>query len=54
MPPASGATSAFTLRYRASHANHVGVLPAGSVTTVAVPAVQYPDGCGVRAHGASS
>lgn len=42
----------FTLRYRTERADGTAPFPAGSVTSVSVPAVQYPHGYAVRATGA--
>jgi endoglycosylceramidase len=46
-------TAAFTLTYTSARAGGAGEFPAGSRTTVAVPAVQYPNGYTVTAEGAT-
>ncbi|HEY9243543.1 MAG TPA: hypothetical protein VIP48_16270, partial [Streptosporangiaceae bacterium] len=46
-------TSVFSLVYSTSRADGSGVFPAGSQTTVAVPAVQYPSGYKVAVTGGS-
>ena len=47
------ATSVFTLTYSTERADGSGTFPAGSQTSVAVPAVQYPSGYAVTVSGAS-
>jgi endoglycosylceramidase len=44
-------TSVFTLAYSTERADGTGVFPAGSQTSIAVPAVQYPDGYEVDVSG---
>jgi endoglycosylceramidase len=44
-------TSTFTLTYSTERADGTAAFPAGSQTTIAVPAVQYPDGYQVRVSG---
>ncbi len=44
-------THTFTLSYSTQRADGAGAFPAGSPTTVAVPAVQYPQGYGDRRAG---
>ena len=45
-------TSTFTLDYSTGRADGTGAFPAGSLTTVAVPGIQYPSGYQVTAAGA--
>lgn len=45
-------TSTFTLNYRTERADGTGAFPAGAITTVAVPAIQYPSGYQVAVTGA--
>jgi len=45
-------TSVFTLDYRTARADGTGTFPAGSQTTVAIPAIQYPSGYQVVLTGA--
>jgi endoglycosylceramidase len=44
-------TSVFTLTYSVERADGTGAFPAGSQTSVAVPAVQYPGGYSVNVSG---
>jgi endoglycosylceramidase len=44
-------TSVFTLAYSTERADGTGVFPAGSQTSIAVPAIQYPDGYEVNVSG---
>ncbi len=46
-------TGVFTLSYTAARVDGTGGFPAGSRTTVAVPALQYPDGYTVTVEGAT-
>jgi endoglycosylceramidase len=44
-------TSVFTLAYSTKHADGTGVFPGGSQTSIAVPAIQYPNGYEVSVSG---
>ena len=44
-------TSVFTLSYATMRADGTGTFPAGSQTSISVPAVQYPDGYAVDVSG---
>jgi endoglycosylceramidase len=47
-------TGTFTLTYSTDRADGTGVFPAGSVTDIAVPAVQYPSGYAVDVTGGTA
>jgi endoglycosylceramidase len=48
------ATSTFTLTYSTERADGTGAFPGGSQTSIAVPAVQYPDGYHVTVSGGTA